>query len=176
MFQEITSFIKETVKEIEFVDKYRGQLEDVNNYVYPRPAVFVSFGRFEWETTTLNNQLGKGVVRIRTVVENYADAFEGSINQEQALAFFDINEKVHNALQGMSGTYHTPLLRIVDEDDEQHNNLIVTLFEYETTLMDNTTIVNKNYVLTDAELNLKYVNKKDFPKPKPESPYFDTGL
>lgn len=170
--KEIGSFLKQEVQNLEFVDKYRGQLDSPGIFTFPRPAVFISFGRFEWESQVNGSQLGSGLIKIRIVVENYADSYEGSINQDLALDFFDFNEKVHEALQGLSGTYFSSLNRITDEDDEDHGNLIVTIMEYQTTLIDNSANIAKNYVLVDPELNVEYKNREDFPKPPPEEPYF----
>lgn len=172
IYKEISTYLKNNVSALEFVDKYRGQLDNTNNFVFPRPAVFLSFGRFDYESLTSGNQTGKGVVRARIVVENYADAFEGSINQDLALAFFDINEKVHEALQGLSGTYFGSLNRIMDEDDESHGNLIVTVMEYECNLIDDSAYTGKKFILTDPDLTVEYKNKEDFPQDDLESPQF----
>jgi hypothetical protein len=160
--KEIGAYLKLKIQELEYVDKYRGQLETPGIFTFPRPAVFISFGRFEWESGVNNTQTGKGLIRFRIVVEN----------QDQALAFFDFNEKVHEALQGLSGTYFNNLQRKTDEDDENHGNLIVTLLEYETTLYDNSANVTKNYTLVDPALNIEYKNKEDFPVHRPENPLF----
>jgi hypothetical protein len=170
--KEIGAYLKLQIAELEFVDKYRGQLETPGIFTFPRPAVFISFGRFDWETGVNKTQTGKGLIKFRIAVDNYADSYEGSINQEQALAFFDFNEKVYEALQGLSGTYFNSLERKSDEDDENHGNLIVTIMEYETTLFDDSANETKNYTLVDPALNLEYKNKEEFPTNAPEIPLF----
>jgi len=87
---------------ITIFDKYRGQLDTPGIFTFPRPAIFMSFGRFEWESGINGTQRGTGVIKFRIAVENYADSFEGSFNQDLALEFFEFNEKVHEALQGLS--------------------------------------------------------------------------
>ncbi|RWX03376.1 hypothetical protein [Flavobacterium cerinum] len=171
-YKEISTYLKTNVDGLEFVDKYRGQLDNVNNFVFPRPAVFISYGRFEYESLSAGNQQGKGIIRVRIVVENYADAFEGSFNQDAALDFFEINEKVHTALQGLSGTYFSGLNRLTDEDDEDHGNLIVTVMEYECNIIDDSAWSQKNFILTDPELKVEYINKEGFPQQIEESPPF----
>lgn len=170
--QEIGSYLKQAVEGLEFVDKYRGQLDTPGIFTFPRPAVFISFGRFEWETMVNGFQRGEGLIKFRIVLENYADSYEGSINQDLALAFFDFNEKVHEALQGLSGTYFESLERKTDEDDEDHGNVIVTIMEYQTTLIDNSANVTKNYVLVDPELNVEYKNKEEFPTTETDTSNF----
>ncbi len=161
--KEIGAYLKQEVAGLAFVDKYRGQLDTPGIFTFPRPAVFISFGRFEWESMVNGTQRGEGLIKFRIVVENYADSYEGSVNQDLALDFFEFNEKVHEALQGLSGTYFGNLERKTDEDDEDHGNLIVTVMEYQTTLFDNSANTTKNYVLVDPALNVEYKNKQEFP-------------
>lgn len=164
-FLEITKHLKTKVPTIKYIDKYRGQLDNVRNWVFPRPAVFLSYGRTDWNNISMGGQLGDAVIRVRIVVENYADAYEGSINQQKALEFFDINEKVHQALQNLSGTFFKNMSRVVDEDDEDHGNLIVTIFEYSCKMVDDSSAdTNENRVEVEPDLTVEYVNKKNFPK------------
>lgn len=160
-YKEISGFLKQEVEGLQFVDKYRGQLDDINNFVMPRPAVLISFGRFEWKTLNGNIKEGTGVIRFRTIVENYADSFTGSTNQDAALAFFQFNEDVHKALEGLSGSYFSQLSLLTDEDDEDHGNLIVTVMEYQTTLINNSANKTKEYILTDPDLKVEH--KKNLP-------------
>lgn len=174
--KEIGTYLKTAVPTLAFFDKYRGQLDTQGMFTFPRPAVFMSFGRFEWESGINGTQRGTGVIKFRIAVENYAEAYEGSINQEAALEFFEFNEKIHEALQGLSGSYFESLKRVSDEDDEDHANVIVTIMEYQTTLIDNSASVTKNYVLVDPELDTEYLNKNEFPIQNPIEKGFDIQM
>lgn len=157
--KEIGTYLKNQIESLQFFDKYRGQLDTPGIFTFPRPAVFMSFGRFEWESGVNGTQRGTGVIKFRIAFENYAESYTGSVNQETALEFFEFNEKVHEALQGLSGTYFEALKRVSDEDDEDHGNIIVTIMEYQTVLIDNSALVTKNYVLVDPELKTDYVKE-----------------
>jgi len=85
--------LKEQIETIEFVDKYRGQLDTPGIFTFPRPAVFISFGRFEWQSMVNGSQKGEGLIKFRIVVENYADSYEGSVNQDLALDFLNLMKK-----------------------------------------------------------------------------------
>ena len=159
---EISTFLSQNVEGLQYVDKDKGQLEDLSNHVFPRPAVFISFGRFEYTSTGTKVKVGKGIIRFRAAVENYADSYTGSINQQQALAFFEFNEKVHQALEGLSGTYFTNLTKVADEDDADHRNVIVTILEYECNLADDSADAKKSFVLADPELFIEH--KKNLSK------------
>lgn len=85
-YLEISTFLMDTVEGLEFVDKDKGQLEDISNFVFPRPAVFIKFGRFEYTSTGTKAKIGKGVIVFRTAIENYADSYTGSIRIRRSLS------------------------------------------------------------------------------------------
>lgn len=163
-FLEISTYLMQNLEGIKMVDKDKGQLDDISNFVIPMPAIFISFGRFEYENQASNIQKGTGPIRFRIAVQNYADSYTGSVNQDKALEFFDFNEKVHQALQGLSGTYFGSLVRIVDEDDIEHKNVIVTVFEYETTIVDDSAFESKEFILVDPDPALDVQHKKTLPE------------
>lgn len=163
-FREISEYLMETVEGLQMADKDKGQLDDVSNFVIPMPAVFISFGRFEWENLPDRHKKGLGVIRFRIAVENYADSYSGSVNQDKALEFFDFNEKVHVALEGLCGTYFSALSKVTDEDDLEHKNVIVTVFEYETILIDASASQTKSYVLADPDPVVNVQHKKTLPE------------
>ncbi len=164
VFKEISDHLAAEVSELIYIDKDRGQTEKENALVVPKPAVLIAFLRFEWSDAGNGIKLGKGVVRVRTVCENYAESYVGSIDQELALAFFDLNEKVDAALEGFGGEKFRPLVKVADEDDLDHNNVIVTVFEYETTIIDDTKANCKNMVKVEAEPVVEYVKKENLPE------------
>ena len=165
-YKEITEHLKATVTTLKWVDKYRGQLDDPRNFVYPRPAAFVSFGPGTYEDQGGNTLKGDKVLRVRTVYDNYADSHTGSLNQAKALAYFEFDEAVHKALQGFSGTYFSGLSKISDEDDEDHGNLIVQVMEYRMTLIDASAAKTNNYQLVDPdpEVIVTKVRKEAMPE------------
>lgn len=173
-FREISTYLMQTVEGLKMVDKDKGQLDNISNFVFPRPAIFMSFLRFRWENQTEGIKKGRGIIRFKVAVENYADSYTGSVNRDKALAFFDFNEKVSAALEGLGGTYFGPLTLLADEDDLDHKNVIVTIFDFECTMVDASAGDRKNFVLADPELNIHYTNKKDMPAPP--SDQTDTGF
>lgn len=161
--KEIEAYLMANIPTLKWFDKDKGQLENFSNHVIPLPAVFMSYGRTPYTSESNNVQKGKPVLRFRIAYESYEDSFSGSINQDKALAFFDFNESVYKALQGLTLTYAKTLNRIADEDDLQHKNMIVTIQEYEATLFDDSAEEGKTFVLADAELDVTYVKKLSRP-------------
>ncbi|WP_086984841.1 MULTISPECIES: hypothetical protein [Elizabethkingia] len=164
VYKKISDHLETNVPQLIYIDKDRGQTEKENIVLVPKPAVLIGFQRFEWEAIGGGVRQGKGSIRIRVVCENYAESYSGSIDQDQALAFFDLNEEIDNALEGLSGESFSQLTKISDEDDLDHDNVIITVYEYETTITDYSKAECQNMVPVDAEPIVKYVNKKDLPK------------
>lgn len=173
IFKEIATHLETEVPELIYIDKERGQLEKENELLVPKPAVLIAFLRFEWSDIGNGVKEGKGSIQIRTAIENYAESYSGSIDQDAAISFFELNEKIDNALEGFSGDNFSALAKIADEDDLDHSNTIVTVFEYETTIIDDSKACDSNMIEVDAVPVVTYVNKKDFPKKEvPESGFY----
>lgn len=164
VFKEISGHLQARVQELVYIDKDRGQTEKENVILVPKPAVLIAFMRFEWSDIGNGIKQGKGFVRVRVICENYAESYSGSIDQELALAFFDLNEKVDAALEGLSGTKFSEMKKVSDEDDLDHSNVIVTVYEYETTITDDTRADCIKMIKVDAEPVVHYVAKKNLPK------------
>lgn len=157
--KELETYLKQQIPELKWFDKDKSQFENISNHVIPLPAILFSYGNTPYQT--LSNKVQKGMVtlRFRIGFENYADSFIGSINQEKALKFFDFNEKVYKALQGLSTTYLRNLERSTDEDDNDHKNVIVTIMEFTGTLIDDSAEEGKNFTLVAPELHVKHKNE-----------------
>jgi len=86
--KEIETYLMQTVPTLKGFDKDKGQFENHSNHVLPLPYILMSFGRTSYETQGNQAQKGNLSLRFRIGYENYADSFNGSINQEKALEFF----------------------------------------------------------------------------------------
>ncbi|KFF13104.1 hypothetical protein IW15_10090 [Chryseobacterium soli] len=164
VFKEITDHLEMQVEELIYIDKDRGQAEKENVLLIPKPAVLIAFMRFEWSDIGNGIKEGKGAIRVRVICENYAESYTGSIDQDLALVFFDLNEKVDAALEGLSGTKFSEMKKVADEDDLDHGNVIVTVYEYETTIIDDTKANCTKMIKVDAEPIIKYITKENLPE------------
>lgn len=164
IFKEISTKLQSEVAELIYIDKEKGQLEKENELLVPKPAVLIAFLRFEWTDIGNGVKEGKGNIQIRTAIENYAESYSGSIDQDAAISFFELNEKIDSCLESFSGTNFSALSKVSDEDDLEHSNTIVTVFEYATTIIDDSKAIDKKMIEVDANAIVSHVNKKDFPK------------
>lgn len=131
------SEVTKSIPSLRWIDKQAGQFRRPEMALpVPSPAILISFPGTSWKTTGKGHQQGDMRIRIEIGYQNYADAFDGSPNIEEAIKFFEFNEAVHQALQGWSTSMMTSLDRVMDEEDDDHGALIVTAFEYSTSIQD----------------------------------------
>jgi hypothetical protein len=164
-YLELIAALRE-VPGIMYLDKDFGQIEGVgpgSGPVFPMPAIFISFGNAPRQHISGGLVQAQQTIRFRVCYENYADSFEGSQDQESAIAYFDFMEDVMQALTGLSGTHFTSLQPVNDEEDVEHKNYIVTILQFGTVLTDESTTTagrgtTKDITLSDAKLT---VERKD---------------
>lgn len=134
-----------------WVDKDFGQAQLIQEGIInlPMPAILISFKTPTWVSRLSKTQTGETLIRIRILFENYADSFQGSINQEKAIQFFEFTEKAHLALQNLQGENFTSLTRTADEEDDDHNNVVVSDIFYTTLITDASAEGNNTTVVTE---------------------------
>ena len=127
---------------LKWYDKDFGQAELIKQGIIslPLPAVLIKITCPIWDGRLSNVQTGEGLIRIRVLFENYADSFQtnegDSINQGKAIQFFEFNEKINIALDGVQGENFTSLNRSGDDEDDDHDMIIVTDVTYTTLITD----------------------------------------
>ncbi len=144
-----------------WVDKQMGQFNHPElSQLVPLPAILIGFRKTAWDSESRRVQKGDSILTFWVYFENYADSFTGSMNQDKALQFFDFNEEVHKALQGYDGDLFTALDRMSDEDDEDQDMIIGTIFEYSTVIADSSADEHRKYELvSDIIPGGKYVHQ-----------------
>ena len=149
IYTALKDHLKNEITGLNWIDKYKGQLEyiEVGSEFVTFPAVFISFATSQWQTSGGGVQKSQTVISIITAYENYADSFDGSENEDEALLFWEFNEAVHKALQGFKGDCFTALERIGDQEDEDHTNVIATRFTYATEITDDSGARLNKYVI-----------------------------
>lgn len=167
IFRQLAAYLMETLQfdqviteanpmplpNLAWVDKQMGQFihPELFNSI-PLPGVLISFRKTQWENIGRQVQKGNAIITFWVYFENYADSFEGSMNQDKAIQFFDFNEAVHVALQGLFGESFTDLVRLSDEDDEDHDMIIGTIFEYGTTINDTSSDGQRKSVMVSDKI------------------------
>lgn len=164
IFLALQDHLVASIPSLQWIDKNMGQIATMDQQLpIPMPGILIGFGSTQWLTISAGLKQGQAIISIITLYENYADSFTGSVNQDIALSYFDFTELVTTALEGFSGPNFTPLILIADQEDEDHANFIVTVLQF-STVITNTSSVNKNTTTVEPELSVTYNNEKSRPE------------
>ena len=131
IFNDIVTAIK-TIPEIETVELWNSQLENESEEKpFNFPAVFIEFGEIPWTTT--NQQPSALGTQGNVTKEQKGDgalitlhiAFSQLENQTISFPIIDpIIEKVYFKIQGLTGEFYKPLLRVAERQDTDHERVI----------------------------------------------------
>lgn len=166
LFLALQKRLKANIATLNWVDKNMGQLNNLEQYhVFPMPAILIEFGRTEWEGLGEGLQQGVSIVRFQLIYENYYDSDSENESEEisKALAFFDFVEEVNAVLHGFEGDGWSPLIRIGEDEDNDHQNFVNTIVEYQTLLQDKSG--QKVYKEVPVDVEAIPVVKKPLTKP-----------
>ena len=137
----------ETVSAVKTVRLFNNQFnKDSEENAWAYPAVFIEFLDINWETTQLANQQGSLTIRLHQGFESYAT---------EDLAILDTLQLINAAVHGYQGASFTALQRTNEEQDTDHNQVIIWRTDYITDLVDCSATVKKDLVsatVTEIEI------------------------
>lgn len=111
-YKELSAIVKTKIPEIKHIDLWYEQINYLpEEYPYPEQCLFIDINTISIETLGNNVQALNCAITFYHVFDTLSDTFEGSTNQDTALAFMQVNKKIHAAMQGTSGNNFSPLNR-----------------------------------------------------------------
>lgn len=139
IFNDIVTQLKK-ISDIETIELWNSQLENESDETsFNFPAVFIEFADIPWTST--NQQPSRLGV-------------EGNVSKQQKgagalitlhIAFSQLNDetvsfpiispiidKVYFSIQGLQGTFYTPLLRVAERQDTDHDRVIDWQMDFNT--------------------------------------------
>jgi hypothetical protein len=130
-----------TVEEIRFIDQDLGQLE---NYEY-KPAVSWPCALIdveEFSFTEMGNdlqQIGQGIISIRIGLVKYSDSnnLVPEAVRANALKYYEVEQKVHQAMHGWKAEGFSRLLRRVSVTEKRDDDIRVRILKYATSFEEN---------------------------------------
>lgn len=139
-----------------WVDMDKGQFDSPEDVFLPLPAIVISFGSTQWESQSSKAQQGNALLTFSIGFENYAEMYEGSVNQEIALKYWEFTEKIHTLLQGTSGERFSAMDRVQEDEyiNPERPNMLICKYGYTTKLVDNSAMDGVNYVLADPDVSI----------------------
>lgn len=145
IYLKIVERLTAQVPELRYIDQDMGQLE---NYTMKPPVSFpcalIELGDFDFDDMAGKNmQHGEGLVLIRFATESWSPSNNLAPTQirEKALAYYDIEQKIHVALHGWRSTGFSKLLRrkaVKEQRDD--TNIRVRILAFATSFEDDTTM------------------------------------
>lgn len=131
IFNDIVTEIKK-ISEIETVELWNSQLENESDEKpFNFPAVFIEFAEIPWTTT--NQQPSTLGAQGDVTKEQKGDGALITLHiafsqlEDETVSFPIISpiiDKVYFAIQGLTGTFYKPLLRVAERQDTDHDRVI----------------------------------------------------
>ena len=122
-----------TVDEIKHIDLWNRNVEYIEvDEAFEMPAVFVEFTPVNWQRLTGRNLewKGSGTVNLHIVTEWHGSAAAGSAEMDENLAAFDLAEKIHAVLEGLTGHHYRDLSLIQTQTNHNHEEIFENIETY----------------------------------------------
>jgi len=139
LFNDIKSRIADRVPEIKTFGLFNNQFNNEKNVnAFQFPCVFLEFGNIGWLSQSKGIQQGETLIRLHIGFETYkTDNNSNRIDQSNSeIGFLDLVSKIHVAINGFDGEYFNPLLRVSEQQNTDHDNVLVWVAEYRTMITD----------------------------------------
>lgn len=103
---------------------------------FEMPAVFIEFMPIEWKTLSAGVQQANVGIKLHVVTAYVGAAADGSDFQADAIAYFDLLDKMHRHLFGLRGNGFNALKRTGSATNHNHEQIIESIEMYETMVID----------------------------------------
>lgn len=146
LYNEIDARILSEVPEINLVQLWNNQIDnEEREEARAFPLCFIEFSSITWLELTKGLNEAEIIITIRTAIERY---------QTDDRTFLTLVDKVYKALQLFSHPCFTPLKRVAERQDIDHDNCIVWETDFLTRLVDGEAYTDEDKPSVTASLNL----------------------
>lgn len=150
LYKEIADRITHNLPDVQWVDLWHEQINYLTEELpFPTPAVFVGFGTREADDAGTLVQNLTVQVDLRLFYETFSDTYDGSANQDKALAFLDRLTELHALFHGKSGQYFTEMRRIDMSREESGDAGNLYRISFECLVVD----YSAKVLFTEADMN-----------------------
>lgn len=143
IFNDIVTEL-EKISEIETIELWNNQLDNENKEIsFNFPAVFIEFADLPWTSTNQQpSRLGtegnvskqqKGIGALIILHIAFAPLEKETVSFPIISPIID---EVYFAVQGLQGTFYSPLLRIAERQDTDHDRVIDWQMDFNTTMFE----------------------------------------
>lgn len=145
ILQDLQQHICAHVPEIAFIDQDLGQLAQVGENGRPPlafPALLIDFPDSTFSELATSGQLGNVPITLQLVFDNYSQTWHKAPKESimKGLEYLNIEQRLHNCLNGWHEDYFTPLIRTsVKSQNNNDIGLRVRTLSYTTSYEDYST-------------------------------------
>ncbi|HJC17129.1 MAG TPA: hypothetical protein H9937_04085 [Candidatus Alistipes stercorigallinarum] len=151
IFKAICDRLAEKVPEVAFIDLWNDNVNTLNGgTAFPFPAVFVEFETIEWRQQGNSARMGDIAVRLHIVTRAMTTNGSKDSRMEEALAYFDIIDRINAAMQRLSGENFASFMLTTSATNHNHAELIESVERYVTRAQDITAMPSN---ITTAKLD-----------------------
>lgn len=141
IFKAICDRLAEKVPEVAFIDLWNDNVNTLNGgTAFPFPAVFVEFETIEWRQQGNSARMGDIAVRLHIVTRAMTTNGSKDSRMEEALAYFDIIDRINAAMQRLSGENFASFMLTTSATNHNHAELIESVERYVTRAQDITSM------------------------------------
>ena len=121
------------IAEIKHIDLWNRNVEFIEQEEsWERPAVFVEFGQIDWKPIVNGVEYrAEPRLTLHIVTDWAGDASAGSALKEDALAVFDLPDKIHRRLANLEGESFGELDLVQSVTNHNHEDIVESIEVYE---------------------------------------------
>lgn len=158
LYRELARIIQEKIPQIHWIDLWHNQVNFLQDeHPFQTPAIFLSF------RTMMTQDLGQLQQEVNLQVdfylfyETFADTYNGAYNQESALEFLDLMDKIQATFHGANGENFSAMRRVsfAPEDTGGAGNLYRISF---SCLMQDISAMKPE---EEININAEFTNEKE---------------
>lgn len=159
LYVEIATKINTDITEVLWVDLWKNQVNFLTSeHPFRTPAVFLRFRSLGTKDLGEKQQEVNLQVDFYIYYETFLDTFSGAYNQEGALEFLKIMEKIHGNFHGTAGENYSAMRRVGFNDEESSG--AGNLYKISFTCLTQDTSAMKYYEET-TDINLEVLKEED---------------
>lgn len=142
-FDKVTDKIKECCPEIKTIQLYNSQIDnDPQEEAVFYPAIYLELSTISWQAKNLGIQQGDITLTVHVVTENY---------KTDDRQFLNIVDKVYECLNQYQECFFTPLTRIEERQDTDHDQLTSWEIDFITSMYDSQDNIKKEMIMTTID-------------------------
>lgn len=127
MYLILQDRLKSEVPELKYIEQNLGQYLDENYRASVSfPALLIDFTNTTFTGLSGNIQLGNATINLVLLFEAFSQSYDKAPEQvkRKALEYYDLEAKIHKALQGWSPDFCSPLVRISTKSQNRHDKAV----------------------------------------------------